>query len=429
MIKRLSVYGYKSLKRVKELSLEKVSIIMGPNASGKSNLFDLLKLLSLSSNRPLNDAFKEHRGYPLEAFFYGEEGFEGLLKKKEVEFKVEIDIALTPEVVKSVEEEISKLRKGLSPKIERKKVVETNLRYCLTVQAIPETGVIRVMDESLLALRKGKDGKIRKSRKPFLSKEGDRLLLRAEGVKGRPREYDIGCNYTIVSVPLYSPHYSHITAFKEEISKWRFYYLEPTSMRKESPIKEVTILPSSGEDIAAFFYTMKQQKPAQFENLIKTLKNLVPSIQKLDIERVPKKGTLDLVLYENGVKFSSRVISEGTLRILGLLAALNPLSPVTLVGYEEPENGVHPRRLQLIAEILKNTALQNGIQILINTHSPVFPEYFENESLFICEKRGFETVFRPFLPSGELFRKKEIEEALEEPPPLSERIMRGDFGG
>jgi Predicted ATPases len=74
MIRRIRIDGYKSLRGV-ELALRPLTLIIGPNAGGKSNLFDALGLLSRMATRPsLADAFREHRGDPLEAFYYGEEG-------------------------------------------------------------------------------------------------------------------------------------------------------------------------------------------------------------------------------------------------------------------------------------------------------------------------------------------------------------------
>ena len=121
--------------------------------------------------------------------------------------------------------------------------------------------------------------------------------------------------------------------------------------------------------------------------------------------------------------YSGRIISEGTLRILGLLAALHPASPTTVVGYEEPENGVHPTRLKLVADLFMNTQEIYHKQIIVNTHSSIFPTYFGDCFLFVCKKEGANTHIVPFRSAGPLFRTKDISKALEE------RILRGDYGG
>ena len=428
MIRHVKIQGYKSLKDI-GVDLQPLTVIIGPNAAGKSNLFDALGLLSrVVTSRTLSEAFKGHRGAPLEAFYYGDQGLRGLLAQPAVEFTLEVDVELSPQVVKAVERRIREVREGLPEEggaagPSRRRVTESLLRYTLTVQMMVDSGYLRVINERLVALNR--DGTVRASRRAFIELVEGRLRLRLEG-QARPTEHEVGLDYTLVSTPLYPPHYPHITAFKEELSRWRFYYFDPEAMRTETPLKEAENLGAFGADLAAFYNTLKARNPRQFQALNRALRSLLPDVQRLDVERTPE-GFLRLEVFEDGVSFSARVISEGTLRILGLLAITNPLAPTVVIGYEEPENGVHPRRLQLIAELLQNSAAA-GKQILINTHSPKLPEYFEPSSLVICGKENGTTTFVPLRDLGPLFRAGQIERALEETS-LMERILRGDFGG
>lgn len=434
MIRRVRIKGYKSINNV-EIELQSLTVFIGPNAVGKSNLFDVLGLLSRSvTARNLAEAFKVHRGAPLEAFCYGDLGLKGLLQKANVEFSIEVDVELSPKVVETVERRISEMREGLPEAGEksgpvRRRVIESFLRYTLVVQMAVKSGYLRVKHERLVALKKDGMEKSSHSRKAFIEPVQNQLVLRMEG-QARPTKHQIGLDYTLVSTPLYPPHYPHITAFREELSRWHFYYFDPLTMRAETPLKEVQTLGPRGDDLAAFYSTLKAKNERQFEAINRALRPLLPGFQRLDIDRTPE-GFLRLQIFENNVAFSARVISEGTLRVLGLLAITNPLAPTTVIGYEEPENGVHPRRLKLIAELLKNAA-EAGKQTLINTHSPTLPTYFEPESLpesmIICRKEKGQTAFTPFQDLGPLFQPGEIKKALEETP-LTERVLRGDFGG
>lgn len=79
-----------------------------------------------------------------------------------------------------------------------------------------------------------------------------------------------------------------------------------------------------------------------------------------------RRGTLDILIRQGGVEYSSRVVSEGTLRVLALCAvAVNPWAG-SLLAFEEPENGVHPRRLDLIARLLMSLAT-DGVRIPVQT--------------------------------------------------------------
>ena len=109
--------------------------------------------------------------------------------------------------------------------------------------------------------------------------------------------------------------------------------------------------------------------------------------------------------------------------MLGLLAALHPASPTRVIGYEEPENGIHPTRLKLVADLFKNTQELHNKQVIVNTHSPIFPTFFEDRFLFVCRKEGANTQILSFNSAGALFRRGDISRALEE------QILRGDYGG
>ena len=438
MIRRVKIKDYKSLKNV-EVELQPLTVIMGPNAAGKSNLFDALRLLShVCTKRSLNEAFEEHRGAPLEAFFYSGDGVSGLLKESVAQFSIEVDVELSEESIDRVERQIQQMREGLTSretngKTPKRKIHHRFLRYSLTVEIQTDSGHLRVVDECLKALNK--DGTERKSRSPFIEKGKGKLHLRMEG-QAHPIYHDIGLNYTLASDSLYQPHYPHICAFKEELSRWHFYYFDPKSMRADTPLKEVDSIGTYGADLAAFYYSLKMEHPKQFSILSRALRSLLPSVDAFDVERTPE-GYLQLKIMEDNVSFSSRVISEGTLRILGLLAITSRLSSATVIGYEEPENGVHPRRLKLMTDLLKNAVEYGGIQIIVNTHSPILPTYFDDDEIIVCRKERRETEFIPCISFLPLFRKKEIDEALEgeekltsrEITSLMERIVRGDFGG
>jgi len=429
MIRRVRVDGYKSLREV-DLPLKPLTVIIGPNAAGKSNLFDALRLLSrIVTSRSLQDAFADHRGDPLEAFDYSEGGIAALLGKERAQFTIEVDVELNKSTIERAERLI---QVHYSPsgqdnrKSKPRKIVKQFLRYRISVEISPKTGVLRVVDERLEALKQSRDGQLSpdEGRLPFLERVGERLRLRMEG-QARPMEYDIGLNYAIVSQPVYPPHYPHLIAFREEVSQWQFYYLEPRLMREESPVKEVHQLQPFGGDLAAFYYTLKRKNPDQFENIQRSLRSLIPTLESVDAE-LTEEGKVRLKVREGGVEFSAKVVSEGTLRVLALMAILSPTNPATVVGLEEPENGVHPRRLKLIADLLRNASERR--QIIVNTHSPILPDYLQDAYLVRCRKENGHSVFEP-MPKEEaegLFRRLKVEEALEEVS-VSQRILRGDW--
>jgi predicted ATPase len=421
MIKRVRIENYKSFQDL-TVELRLLSVIFGPNAAGKSNFLDSLYFLSRAvSQKNLKEAFEGHRGLPLESFYYGDKGYDYLLNKNNLQFTIEVDVEISPTIRKKVEEIVQAKRRGIdSPGSSKTIITEHLLRYRLTVEALPETGYLRVMDERLCAIKS--NGEEKKGRRPFIEREENKIHLRMEG-QAHPVFHQIGLDHTIVSTALYEPHYPHITAFRLEIANWHTYYLEPkTLMREEVPLAEIESLGSRGENLAAFLNTLKHRHSKDFESLNLSMKRILPTETSIELDHL-KEGRVGLRLSENGIWFSARLISEGTLRLIGLLAAIHPKNPATMVAFEEPENGVHPVRLGIISEVLKNAAQSYGKQIIVTTHSPIFPDYFDDDSLFVCSKEEHRTNIKPFASYGSLYRRRDIEHALED------RIVRGDFGG
>ncbi len=183
-----------------------------------------------------------------------------------------------------------------------------------------------------------------------------------------------------------------------------------------APVTDVGI---HGESIAPFLNHLKARHPRHFAAVFRLLWAMIPGIEALEVGLNEDRGTLDLSVRQNGVRCSTRILSEGTLRVLALAAvAVNPWSGS--VALEEPENGVHPRRLQRIASLLLELSTER--QVIVATHSPilvdaVIREIRENEATnrtgFFNVRRGETgTVIEPFDFLGPLFRETRVLEAL-----------------
>jgi hypothetical protein len=161
----------------------------------------------------------------LESFSFGPRGLAGHLEQDRLQFEIELDIELSGRSVQRVEKQIADMRSGNG--VDGKGggyVKERLLRYRLRVEILPRSGIVRVADEYLAALRD--DGQLKASRKPFIERMESRLRLRLEG-QAHPTDHEIGLDHTLVSRPLYRPHYPHIAAFRQELSDWAFFYFEP----------------------------------------------------------------------------------------------------------------------------------------------------------------------------------------------------------
>ena len=434
MLTRARIKGYKSLEDV-EVRLDPLAVLFGPNAAGKSNFLDALQLVSkLGTSRTVREAFDPpYRGKPIESFTVGSGGLKGLVKRDSLAFSIEVDLRLSDAVVDAVDRQIRDMRRpsGDAPPggddRPPARVRERGLRYRVEIEMQPRSGVLRVTDEYLAALNA--KGEPTGKRKPFIGRQGEKIHLRLEG-QAHPTYYDRYLDRTILSMPHYPPHYPHLAAARRELESWLFFYFEPRErMRAANPIKEVRHIGLMGEELAAFLRTLQALEPRQFAAVERALHTLMPNVDGIEVD-VNDLGEAELRLRENGVAIPARVLSEGTLRLLGLLAIGEAPS---LVGFEEPENGVHPRRIRLIAELLRTRASLGRTQYVVTTHSPVLPDLLPDDSLLAVRRDERRTRIDPFSawgPLGHLGCSEDVGRALddgEESLSVSQRILRGDF--
>ncbi|MCK6558883.1 AAA family ATPase [candidate division KSB1 bacterium] len=451
MIERIKIAGYKSLDGV-EITLNPLTVLFGPNGSGKSNFLDALQLLSnLVRVRTLKEAFESpYRGTPLESFAFGREGLRGLLQRDSAQFTFEVDVRLSNHVIQTIEKQIRELRRSHqeggtessdngragdrrneqapdeSTGQYTKLIKETRLRYRITIEILPKSGILQVADEYVAAL--SRDGTPSKKRRPFLERMQSRLHLRMER-QSHLVYYDRFLDHTIVSQPLYAPHYPHLAALKQELLGWHFYYFEPRErMRSPNPVMATRHIGLMGENLAAFLNTLQALDKRKFQAIEKSLRTIVPTANGI-VVTVNDLGQVELRVREGDAEIPARLLSEGTLRILGLLALFGAQEPPSLIGFEEPENGVHPRRIKLIAELWKNHAAPADTQVIITTHSPLLADLINDDCLYVCRRSAGRTSIEPFTTFGPLGRPAAIADALDEQEklPVSERILRGDF--
>jgi predicted ATPase len=387
MLKTLTVRGFKSLEDV-TLSFPRLTVLFGPNAAGKSNVLDAVQALSrFASSRTLADALADPiRGYPVEAFSFPPGGLAELLSGSSRRFELEADLDIKQET----------------------------FRYRLLVQIEPLSAALSVADEYLARLRKSSapSSSVEAAGTPAIQVVDGKIRLRRKS-SGKPRYESVGQNFAMVSdLRLGEPEYRAVGRARAELSAWRTYYLDPrVSMRVAQPPAEVADIGVLGADIAPFLYRLRAERPKNFAAVRRTLSSVIPSVEDLVVDLDKRRGTLDILVRQDGTEFSSRIVSEGTLRVLALCAiAANPWGG-TLLAFEEPENGVHPRRIELIAKLLFSLAKIGEKQVIVTTHSPLLCDAvmrLERESagvasLLNVKRRGGKTVVEPFPLAGPLF--------------------------
>lgn len=432
MLKRVVIQGYKSLNPL-DIALQPLTVLFGPNAVGKSNFLDALHLLSrMATRRTLKEAFAPpHRGKPLESFTFGPAGLEGLRQQEKVTLSFQVDVELSPAAIKAVEQQLREMKgtparsangHGLAA------MRETYLRYRLAVEMLPGEGTLRVADEFVTALNAR--GQPATNRRPFLERVGQRLQLRREG-QAQATYHSRHLDHSVLSLPLFPPHHPHLVALRHELASWTFLYFEPRErMRAPSPFQEVDQLGPMGEDLAGYLQTLKGRDQRQFDNLEKSLHLLIPSMTGVAVG-LNNLGEVELGVRENSRVIPARLLSEGTLRLLGMLALVGQKTPPALVGLEEPETGINSARLGLIAEYLKTRQLIGDSQFIVTTHSLPLLDCLPLAALQACRRSEGKTIVEPFLLTREgkaaAAESAKSNEADQEPTPVSTRVLRSQW--
>jgi len=184
-----------------------------------------------------------------------------------------------------------------------------------------------------------------------------------------------------------------------------------------APDQQNDYLEEDAANLALMLSRMKGEPPVKAQ-LLHYLQEFYHDA--VDLNAVIKQSLIDLSLEEKGGFTTPAVrMSDGTLRWLSLLAILLNPTPPPLVCIEEPELGLHPDIIPVLAKLLVEASQR--MQIVVTTHSDALVEQLTEvaESVVVCEKRQGATVMRRLQMAelskwlseyslGELWRKGEI---------------------
>ena len=148
------------------------------------------------------------------------------------------------------------------------------------------------------------------------------------------------------------------------------------------------VLRESGRGLPTFIHSLQKNYPERFRSLLYALKRYVPEIKNIGVERLEIFGEPHFQLWVQDPmgKHPAPVVSEGTLRILALLAFFHDPEGPLILGIDEPENGIHPGRLRFWARFAEEQAKKGKAQVFLATHSPVLGEVVDQQYWWWCRR-------------------------------------------
>lgn len=342
MITRLSLERFKSFQQA-ELLVDDFTVLVGTNASGKSNLRDALRFLHGIG-----------RGYNLPEIIGGVyrdgieiwSGIRGGPRSLAFNGATDFSLSVTMRV--------------------RHEQTDKDVRYTIRIAPGQDDQTPAILSESL-----------------DVDEENGAVFTTAPGTQRPPHQPVLPQWITQEQTPLAGRQIAQscLTLLRQ----MRFLDLSPDVMRHPS-VPGQTTLSDRGENLSAVLHHLCQN-PQHKATLMSWLENLTPmDAANLDFH-VDATGKVLLKLIEHdGRETLAFNASDGTLRFLALLAALLSHDTRQCYFFEEIEQGIHPTRLYLLLELMQRQAARKTCQVITTTHSPqvllmVRPPYLDALSL------------------------------------------------
>lgn len=199
---------------------------------------------------------------------------------------------------------------------------------------------------------------------------------------------------------------------------WTFGRYARLRRPQHADLPENRLLPDSS-NLSLILNQVEHRDPRRFNEL---LKRFFPRFERMSTKI--SGGTVQFYLHESDFKspIPSTRLSDGTVRFVAILAILLAPSPPPLVCIEEPELGLHPDAVALIADLLIEAS--ERMQIIVTTHSDTLVSALTNrpETVVVCERPSAGTVLQRLDP-------KRLEHWLNQDYTLGDVWQRGAIGG
>jgi len=380
-----------------------LTVVAGVNASGKSNLFDALHLLSRLAETDLKTAFSEQRGDPGELFTQHSE------ERYASEMVFTLDMLLNRHIRDNWggEAELNNTRLRYTLAIARKTNnmgIDDLIVKHEELKKIPPKAdhwAKKMIPKEAVSLWKAK--RAGGSRVPFIKtiqqNERTTIKIRQDGRQGGKATPADAVSQTVLG-NISSVDFPHAFAVKEEMRSWMFLQLNPEDLREPTrqDIGLRDTITVGGKNLAAALYRIRQTDPYSLKEISRKLNSFLPNYTEVKVrdDKVNRQFTIRIE-GEDGKAFSSQVLSDGTLRLLALCVLEQDDKHTGLLCFEEPENGIHPFRMKAMAHLLKDLSIDFTDadmplrQIIVNTHSPVLVnqllQWRANNDVSVCLSR------------------------------------------
>jgi len=327
-LESITVKGFKSIASIEDLKLGPINLLIGPNGSGKSNFIEVFEYLRAIRQGELRN-YVERAGGANRLLHFGSR------------------------VTRSMHLHV----------VFRDQVNE----YLIDLEATEEDGLYPAQESVYF---------------------WDRRRYPSGGM-GRPLAPHRG------EAGISNPANRGIASYvRDHMDRWRVYHFHDTSttspMKQTGEVDDNRFLRSDGANLAAFLYLLKMRKEPAYDLIRQTVQLVAPFFEDFALE--PSRLNPDKIRLEwrhkgTDAYFSAASLSDGTLRFIALATLF--LQPdfyrPSVILLDEPELGLHPAAIALLAALIKQAPARN-VQVIVSTQSSLLLDYFDPEDVLVADR-------------------------------------------
>lgn len=378
-ITHLTAKNYKSLRSI-DIAPEQLTIIVGANASGKTNFADCIDFIAEVYRHGLEVAIARKGGYENIAFRKMRRSKQAVtidicveLERSDYEFYIPPNTEQIPQI--QVQHTFSFAAHGYSIRAEFEVIHE-----CITVKKF-----VNAQWKSIVSYERNRD----KIKEPIIDNSAskrekkknpddyfERLLDDVTDLKYFKyfvsSKSDVERQRSLPTTELLMeamPFFSILRVFSRAVERIKVFQISPTKSREFGVPTPTPEMDRFGENLPAVIDLMRKQNKEEWGSVMEAMRNVLPDLKSIDVDYTSSR-TLGLFFNEEGIgrPWNVAEVSDGTIQTLALLVAIfDPHSSAIVL--EEPENSVHPWIIRNILKACHEAAKRK--QIIITTHSPI----------------------------------------------------------
>jgi predicted ATPase len=183
------------------------------------------------------------------------------------------------------------------------------------------------------------------------------------------------------------------------LESWRVYHFQDTSdsarVKQTADLLDNAGLRADAANLAAFLYWLKEKHSSNYSSIVNAIRLVAPFFDDFVLE--PSKLNPDKIRLEwrekgSDAYFNASALSDGTLRFICLATLLLQPFFLSTILIDEPELGLHPYALNIIADLLRGAATKT--QVIVSTQSVTLINQFEPDDIIVVEREDGQSVFR-----------------------------------